>query len=149
MKSFSELPSFRDLRKLWKQKRVSPPSPDLELTEDSWVERGAEVICWQLCRLEYWLSESGWLRAFFRLSLILAIVLTIAGVLLLPPIAQVLAQLAHSSYWVAAIVVDLVAILTAVPPAAISLAILYLFYLGFRFWRGRRERCGEGEGYYQ
>ena len=78
MKSFSELPNYRDLRKLWKQEPIDPPMPRLELTPDSWVERGAEVVGWSLARLEYWLSESGWLRAWLRLNLFLSIVLTSA-----------------------------------------------------------------------
>ncbi len=88
MKSFHELPDYRDLRKLWKQEPVTPPVPDLELTPDHWVERGAEVIGWSLARLEHWISASGWLRAWLRLNLFLSIVLTSAGVLLLPPVAQ-------------------------------------------------------------
>ncbi len=48
MKSFTELPDYKDLSKLWKQEPVTPPVPDLELTPDHWVERGAEVIGWSL-----------------------------------------------------------------------------------------------------
>ena len=85
MKSFSDLPNHRELRRLWKQEPLDRPTANLELTPDSWVERGAEVLGWSLARFEYWLSASGWLRAWLRLNLFLSVLLMIAGVLLLPP----------------------------------------------------------------
>lgn len=138
MKSFEELPDYRELRKLWKQKPIERPTTDLELTPDSWVERGAEVIGWWLARLEFWLSESGWLRAWLRLNLLVSIVLTIAGVLLLPPVAQVFEQIARSSHWIGAIFSDLVGMLTSLPPVVISVGVLYLAFVLFR--RIRRKR---------
>ncbi len=148
MKSLSELPDYEELRKLWKRKPVDPPAPDLELTPDSWVERGGEVIGWWIARLEYWLSESGWLRAWLRLTLFLAIVLASAGFLLLPPAAQVLEQLAKSSYWVAASLAEIFAIVTALPPVVISIGVLYLgFVLLRRFRRRRLASRGYGHGH--
>ena len=138
MKSFSELPNYRDLRKLWKQEPIDPPMPRLELTPDSWVERGAEVVGWSLARLEYWLSESGCLRAWLRLNLFLSIVLTSAGVLLLPPVAQVLEQVAKSSHWISSIAGDVVGVLTSLPPVVISIGVLYLAFLLVRLFRQKR-----------
>jgi len=147
MKSFSDLPSHRELRRLWKQEALDRPTADLELTPDSWVERGAEVLGWSLARFEYWLSASGWLRAWLRLNLFLSVLLMIAGVLLLPPAERVLRQLAQSSHWVAAVVHDLFGILTSLPPVVISLGILYLAFLMAR-WVIRRRSRHRGEGYY-
>jgi len=147
MKSFSELPSHRELRRLWKQEPLDRPTANLELTPDSWVERGAEVLGWSLARFEYWLSASGWLRAWLRLNLFLSIVLASAGLLLLPPAERVLRQLAQSSHWVAAVVHDLFGILTSLPPVVISLGILYLAFLMAR-WVIRRRSRHRGEGYY-
>lgn len=151
MKSFSELPDYCDLQRLWKQEAVTPPEPDLELTSDHWVERGTEVIGWSLARFEYWLSGSGWLRAWLRLNLIVSIVLTSAGVLLLPPIARVLEQVARSSHWIGQIIHDVFAMLTGVPPVVISLGVLYLGYLVYRRFLGKRlrQRGYPGEEYYQ
>lgn len=154
MKSFAELPDFKELRRLWKQDPIEPPSPRLELTEDSWVERGAEVIGWHFSRLEYWLSGNGWLRAWLRLNLFLSITLAVAGVLLLPPVNRVLEQLASSSHWLGQILADFLGVASAVPPVLISLAVLYLVFVGyrrFRHFRNRRGRAGFGEsdGYYQ
>ena len=51
MKSFSDLPNHRELRRLWKQEPLDRPTANLELTPDSWVERGAEVLGWSLARV--------------------------------------------------------------------------------------------------
>lgn len=149
MKSFSELPDITELQRLWRQKPITLPDPQLELTNDSWVERGAEVLGWHFCRLEHWLSDSGWLRAWLRLNLILSIALTVAGVFLLPPVDRVLEQVANSSHWVGQILTDLLTLLSSVPPAIISVAVIYLLFLGYR--RVRRFRIGRsrGEGYYE
>jgi hypothetical protein len=151
MKSFSDLPDYRELRRRWKQEPIKKPKPDLELTPDSWVERGAEVLGWSLARLEYWLSESGWLRAWLRLNLFLSIVLTTAGVLLLPPVARVLEQAAKSSHWLAAIVGDLFGMLTSLPPVVISLGVLYLAFVGYRRLRRKRltNHGNPQDDYYQ
>ena len=152
MKSLSELPDFNELRRLWKQEPVEPPTPRLELTEDSWVERGAEVIGWHFCRLEYWLSGNGWLRAWLRLNLFLSIAFTVAGVLLLPPVTRVLEELANTSHWLGRILIDVLELLSAVPPVIISLAAIYLLFIGYRrfaHFRARRRQGGYGDGYYQ
>lgn len=153
MKSFSELPDYPELRRLWKQEPVEAPRPDLELTPDHWVERGAEVIGWALARLEYWLSRSGWLRAWLRLNLFLAVVLVIAGFLLLPPVARVLEQLARSGHWLSLICQQVIDTITALPPAVISLGVLYLvFVFARRLYLRRRSRGRapyDDERYYQ
>ena len=138
MKSFQQLPDYHELRRLWKQEPIERPAPDLELTPDSWVERGAEVLGWWLARFEYWLSESGWLRAWLRLNLFLSIVLTSAGILLLPPVARVLEQLAKSSHWLGEIFGELVEVITSLPPLAVSLGVLYLGFVLVRRFRRKR-----------
>lgn len=145
MKSFSELPDPTELSKLWKQEPVADPEPDLELTPDSWIERGAEVIGWALARLEHWLSAGGWLRAWLRLNCFLAIVLTSAGLLLLPPMARVLEEIASSSHWLGIILGHLFAVLTHLPPVVLSVGALYLGFVAYR--RYRRRRLSHRGGY--
>ena len=151
MKSFTELPYYHDLRKLWKQEPVERPVPDLELTPDHWVERGAEVVGWSLARLEHWLSASGWLRAWLRLNLFLSIVLTSAGVLLLPPVTRVLEQLARSSHWLGDILGEVFRLVTGLPPVVISLGVVYLGFVVYRRIRRKRlpQRGYPQEDYYQ
>jgi len=144
--------ALAELRNLWKQEPLRPPRRYLELTPDSWVERGGEVIGWWIARLEYWLSESGWLRAWLRLNLIVSIVLSIAGLLLLPAVSRVLEQFAQSSHWIASVVDDVFGIIRGLPPVIISLGVVYLvFVVARRFlWhrRGRPDRPYR-EDYYQ
>ena len=151
MKSFSELPDYREMRRLWKQEPIERPTADLELTQDSWVERGAEVVGWWLALFEFWLSENGWIRAWLRLNLIVSIVLTSAGVLLLPPVSRVLEQVANSSHWIGRILSDLFDVITSLPPVAVSIGVIYLGFLLFkRIWRRRLGNRGYNhEEHYQ
>ena len=95
------------------------------------------------------------MRAWLRLNLLLSIVLTSAGVLLLPPVARVFEQLSKSSHWLGEIIADFVTAVTALPPMIISLGVLYLSFVLFQKYRRRRQRRGEQrpahdlEGYYQ
>ncbi len=151
-KSFNELPSSEALGGLWKRRPVPRPEPDLELTRDSWIERGAEVVGWWLARLEHWLGEGGWLRAWLRLCLWLSVALAAAGLLLLPTVSKVLAEFAASAHWAAAIVGHLMAVVVALPPVIVSLAVAYLAYVvGRRIWLRRRSRQGfrHHDEYYQ
>jgi len=139
-----------ELRTLWKQKPVDPPTPDLELTPDSWVERGGEVIGWWIARLEYWLSESGWLRAWLRFNLIVSVVLSIAGLLLLPAVSRVLEQFAQSSHWIASMIEDIFGIVRSLPPVIISLGVIYLVFVVVRRLlrrRPARQSYGHGHGH--
>lgn len=140
MKSLSELPDYRELRQLWKREPIERPTPDLELTPDSWVERGAEVVGWWLARLEFWLSDSGWLRAWLRFNLVVSIAFASAGFFLLPPVTRVLEEVARSSHWLGQIFGELVAVITALPPVAVTLGVFYLAFVLFR--RFRRKRLG-------
>ncbi len=151
MKSFSDLPNHRELRRLWKQEPLDRPTANLELTPDSWVERGAEVLGWSLARFEFWLSASGWLRAWLRFNLIVSIVLASAGLLLLPPVTRVLEQLARSSHWLGEIFGNLFKLVTGLPPVAISLGVLYLGFVVYRRFRRKRlpQRGYPQDEYYQ
>ena len=59
MKSFDQLPDYKDLRCLWKQERIERPIPNLELTPDSGMERGAEVVGWWIGDFSYPCAELG------------------------------------------------------------------------------------------
>ena len=141
MKSFEELPDGDAFERLWKQQPVRPPEPDLELRPDSWVGRGAEVIGWWLARLEHWLSESGWLRAWLRFCLWLSVALTAAALLLLPAVTKVLTEIATSSGLLAIIIGHVMTTIAALPPVLISLGCAYLAWvITKRLWLRRRAR---------
>lgn len=140
-----------ELRRLWKQESLRPPRRDLELTQESWIERGGEVVGWWLACLEYWLSASGWLRAWLRLNLIVGLALGVAGMLLLPAAARVLEQLALSSGAAAQVAEDVFTVVRGLPPVVVSLAVVLLAWLvARRLLRGRRRpRRPYSEDYYE
>jgi hypothetical protein len=141
-----------ELGQLWKQEPIHPPRRDLELTPDSWVERGGEVVGWWIAQLEYWMSASGWLRAWLRLNLIVAIVLSIAGFLLLPAVSQVLEELAKTSQSITSVVENVFGVVRSLPPVLVSLGVAYLVFVVLRRFlpwpRGRSPRPYP-EDYYQ
>jgi hypothetical protein len=112
--------------------------PDLELTPDSWVERGAEVVGWWLARLEHWLSASGWLRAWLRLEPVplhrahqrrsAPAAPRGAGPRTARPV-QPLARLIFG---------EVFKLVTGLPPVVISLGVLYLGYVVYRHFRRKR-----------
>lgn len=150
MKSFDELPDGEELERFWKQERVRKPEPDLELNPDSWLERGAEVVGWWLARLEHWLSESGWLRAWMRFCLWLSVILTTAAILLLPAVTKVLTEIAASSGLLATIIGHVMATITALPPVLISIGCAYLAWvIAKRLWMRRRSRSHRSDEHWQ
>ena len=66
--------------------------------------------------------------------------LTSAGVLLLPPVAQVLEQLARSSHWLGLIFGEVFKLLTGLPPVIISVGVLYLAFVIYRRIRRRHQQ---------
>ncbi len=144
MKSFSELPDPTELSKLWKQEPVADPEPDLELTPDSWIERGAEVIGWAIAR-----SNTGSARAagsgVAAAELLPRHRLTSAGLLLLRRWPASSKRIASSSHWLGIILGHLFAVLTHLPPVVLSVGALYLGFVAYR--RYRRRRLSHRGGY--
>jgi hypothetical protein len=124
---------------LWLQRPVRRPGDALELPPDNALARGLEVTAWSFARLEHWLSPGGWLRAWLRLNLILAIALSVAGMLLLPAAARFLEELARSGRWLGITVLDLITIIERLPAAAVSIGLLYIAYLAVRRLMRRRD----------
>lgn len=128
----------------WRREPLPPPEPDLVLDPDNGIARGAEVIGWALARFEYWLSRSGWLRAWLRLALLLTIVLAAVGGFLFPAALGVLAGLAESLHWLVTIVVSISQAVASLPPLVISVGFLYVtFVLGRHLQQRRRQRGRE------
>jgi len=63
---------------------LEPPQINPDLTGLSALERSAEVLRYSACRLEYWLSPRGELRAWLKLNLLLALLLAVPAVLVGP-----------------------------------------------------------------
>jgi hypothetical protein len=122
---------------------------DPDLTELSWPERVAEVSRYGLLGVEYWLSQGGFLREWLRLHIWAAIVLTVAAVLLVPPVTAVLQGAANWTAILGEILENVSAAIVGLPPLVIALAtLLLLLRIGQRYWlRRKRGRSYRGEGF--
>ena len=78
---------------LWEPQPLAAPSLPSEFDRLPHVPRSFESVRFALARLERWLSPEGWLRAWLRLNLIIAVVLCCSAVLVLPVVGHVFAEL--------------------------------------------------------
>ena len=81
---------------------VTVPAVDPELARLSFVPRSAEVVRYQVLRLEHALSPSGGLRYWLKLNVLLALGLAIPVILLVPLATAILAAFATWSVYLAA-----------------------------------------------
>lgn len=139
-------------RFLWNPAPLPPPVIDPDLEQLSWPERVAELSRYGLLGAEYWLSQGGTLREWLRLNLWAAIVLTVAAVLLVPPVTAVLKGAAEWTALLGEILENVSAAIMGLPPLVIGLAtLLLLLRIGQRYWqrrkRGRSYRDDAFDGY--
>lgn len=91
----------------WRPMPVSAPMVDPDLSRMGFVPRSAEVMRFQVLRLEHALSPGGGLRCWLKLNALLALGLGIPALLLVPPITWILAGMATWSAYLAAVVLNL------------------------------------------
>ena len=140
--------------RFWNPVPIPRPEIDVELASMSWPERTAEVICFTLLSIEHWLSQGGLLREWIRLNLWLAVILSVAAVLVVPPVTAVLEGASEWTAIVAAIIGNITEACLKLPPIVLALATLFLVVkAGQRWWRRRqldqRHRQTEGFDQYQ
>jgi hypothetical protein len=106
---------------------LKQPTVDPDLTVLSAIERSAEVIRYSAGRLEYWLSPRGELRAWFKLNLLLALLLVVPVLLVAPVVTLFLSTVATWSQYVLAVAVNiLMTLLTLIAIAAILSGAFFL-----------------------
>ena len=104
----------------WRPMPVPVPAVDPDLPRMGFVPRSAEVMRFQVLRLEHALSPGGGLRCWLKLNALLALGLAIPALLLVPPITWILAGMATWSAYLAAVVLNLLlALVYAILIAAI------------------------------
>ena len=108
------------LASAWRPIPVPVPAVDPDLPRMGFVPRSAEVMRFQVLRLEHALSPGGGLRFWLKLNALLALGLAIPALLLVPPITWILAGMATWSAYLAAVVLNLLlALVYAILIAAI------------------------------
>jgi hypothetical protein len=104
---------------------VCRPAVDRDLERLSFVERVAEVLRYSILRLEYSLSATGELRAWFKGSLSLALLLAIPAVLIMPVLTLIFgtfvtwssffATIAENLFWGTVYLIATVLIVSLIP----------------------------------
>ncbi len=79
---------------VWRPEPLAMPCVVEDLPQFGFLERSAAALSWQVLRLEYALSPSGYLRAWAMLCLKTAIVLGIPATLVVPVVTIIMAGIA-------------------------------------------------------
>ncbi|HPT26861.1 MAG TPA: hypothetical protein PLZ95_10615 [Bryobacteraceae bacterium] len=104
---------------------VPAPTVDSGLARLGFMPRSAEVVRFQMLRLEHAISPSGAIRCWLKLNLLLGLGLAIPAVLLVPTATAILAAFANWSAYVAAVALNLLlALVYAILIAAILSAVV-------------------------
>lgn len=115
------------VRASWSPQPLTPPTVDHELESLSPIERSAEVLRFQLLRLEYALSSGGSLREYLKFNLRLAAVLAIPSFLIAPIITFALGQVAAWSAFLLTTAINfLLTLLVLIAIAAILSGALFV-----------------------
>lgn len=131
--------------RLWNPVPIPMPTVDPEFRDLPWLERSVEVIRFTLLSVEHWLSQRGVLREWIRLNLWFAVVLTVAAVLIIPPVTAVLEGAAEWTGLIGNVIENVTEAVLKLPPVVIGIAtLLVLFRLGWRQWHSNRGRRASG-----
>lgn len=123
------------IRQLWKPVPVPPPVIDPDFRELHWLERTVEVIRYSVLSVEHWLSRRGVLREWIRLCLYFAAVLTVAALLIIPPVTAILEGAAEWTTLLGNVVANVTNAVLRLPPIILGIATLFLL-----FRLGRHQR---------
>lgn len=118
------------IRASYDPRPLAKPTVDPHLATLPAIERVAEVCRYTLAKLEYSLSAGGGLRAWFKLNLLIAVLLAIPALLVLPVITLVLGTFASWAEFLAVIASHLLsATMAVVATAAVITSALFAFRL--------------------
>jgi len=84
----------------WRPEPLTEPIVPGDLPDLPFLERSTEVIKFQLLRLEYALSAGGGLRAWFKLNLVLCLILAAPALLVVPFVTAIVAGIATWSGYI-------------------------------------------------
>jgi hypothetical protein len=111
----------------WRPMPVPAPTVDPDLACLGFLPRSAEVMRYQVLRLEHALSPGGALRHWLKLNILLALGLAIFAILVILPVTWILAGMASWSAYLAAVALNLLlALVYIILFAAILSAVVYM-----------------------
>lgn len=124
------------IHRLWDPTPIAPPTVDPNLQDLPWPARSAEILRYSILSIEHWLSQGGSLREFIRLNLWFGVILTIAAVLIVPPVTMVLEGAAKWTELLSAIIGNIAGIFIKLPPIVIGIATIFFVIR----WLGQQPR---------
>lgn len=134
---------------LWNPQPITRPQIDSAVLDLPPAQRGVEVILYWTARTEHWLSPTGWLRAWVRLNLWVAVVLAVCAFTVLPAVAVTVAGLAGLTLEISRISDDLgrsfASLLPLIGGLILAGVVLYVARRHGRTLPGHRPQTREGE----
>ena len=128
---------------LWNPQPIQRPVVDATFVHLPWHQRAVEVVVYLLAQTEYWLSPNGWLRAWLRLNLWIAVVLGISAATVVPAVRSVMSGVTGWTGEVSHISDDIARIVHRLPPIVVTIGAIFLMvYLVRRFRHRSRLRSG-------
>ena len=113
-------------RRAWNPEAVSRPAIAADLERLPWPERCAEVVRHALLSAEHWLSRSGWVREWIRLNVWVAVILTVAALLVIPPVTALLEGFRDWAGLVSATAANINSAVASLPPLVLAVATAFL-----------------------
>lgn len=128
--------------RLWDASPLLQPRLDPDLCQLPAIARGVEVITYSIASFEFWLSPSGWLRAWIRLNLLLTIVLAVSSITVIPVINTVLIEVTGWTAMTDFMVGNITQAVRNLPPIGLAVGALLLLLQLLRAYRNRKRRHG-------
>jgi len=123
------------IRASYDPRPITKPIVDADLTTLPAIPRIAEVCRYTLAKLEYSLSSGGGLRAWFKLNLLIALLIAIPALLVMPAVTLVLGTFAT---WTDFVAVAAINIFWATVAIIATAALITGALLVFRLFTARR-----------
>jgi hypothetical protein len=122
-------------QRAWKPVPVPPPEVDPQLTALPLIQRSAEVLRYKILQLEYAVSPEGALRGWFKLNVLLFLLIGIPAVLFVPVITLILGSLAVWTDFLANAVMNILRALVGLLAIGAIITVV-----GFLFTRSNHKR---------
>ena len=125
---------------LWETQPITRPILDRGFLELPPSQRSVEVILYWMARGEHWLSPNGWLRAWVRLNLIIAVLLGVSALTVVPVGTLVLEGVSGWTSQVGLLTRDVGLAVQMLPPIVVTIGVVALGVHLFRRHHSRRSQ---------
>ena len=131
----------------WDPQPIHRPVIDPEFQDLAWPQRSVEVVLYWFGRIEHWLSPGGWLRAWLRLNIWIAVFLSISAATVVPAMAAVMTGLTGWTGQVSVLSDDIARIVHSLPPIVMTIGVIFLVVHLVRRYRNRSRQHHRRHGH--